>query len=124
MDQVEISSCSTYGIRIESSNIENPAPIIGDIDVVKEFRSISSDLEFNSVSLTGNKKGDVIIKKIRNDSVQTNDADQSNDTIYLSDDDDEEEEEDDDYEDSVETEPSETNLSENKIMDEAGDHDS
>lgn len=110
-------------MRIESSKIENQAPVIGDANIIKGFENLKNDIECNSVMLSDNRKGNVIVKKIRNDSViqPANDADQSNETIYLSDEEEEEEENDEDYEDSVETGPSETNLDE-KIMDEAGDY--
>ena len=85
MSKVEVSLCATYGLRIESSEVESTTPVTGNIDILQNME----DFQLESVSLSDNRKGNVTLKKLGNDFTfeSEDEMNESCNTIFLTDED-------------------------------------
>lgn len=77
LDDVEISSCSRYGIKAESSKLESSDDLKGEIDLLVTGNISDCDVSCKSARLINNQKGNVLIRRIPDEFVIDESSDES-----------------------------------------------
>lgn len=81
MHGVDIMSCSGFGIKMESSEIDCETPIIGELSLLEENQNCKTN--FSSVFFSDNKKGNVILKKWDEDFLDSKFSENNNSTEMI-----------------------------------------